>query len=576
MASYPYPIESDIFNDRDFIGNNDVHESTESSSSIDLTSVVHKSGDIMTGPLVSPEIQTGKLSFYDNSLQEHAFTSQHKLSIESLETKTQYITINDDDITAVADIAIDTIHFNNTSNVQTQPFTDALNTTINTNTTKLTGISYNGGSSITSIANTCNINNLTCGNINTSHLSGTTSSLQTQITTQSTKTQQIAYESNTTATSIKDSSGSGFILVTNAGNNEWYNPKTQINDTVIVSKGNVVDNNALVLTNWSNTKSGIRITPTGTNISNINTEDMIRLTSSNAYNRQIEGIGYLVFADTGNLTSQNSAIQFLSASGVYYDNNALDGSHIFAVSDASGNQTIPSRISTNGLTFPNGSIQSTAYVPTTNITATNITFPNGSIQTTAYIPSTNVTFPDGSTQTTAFIPSNIPTAPVGSISAYLGTTSPTGYLLCQGQQVSRTQYAALYAVIGNNYTVPFYAPELIPNDFLLPDLRMCFLKGAGQQGRNYFDFDPTKYAGVPLHTKSKQSVQQHIHQYNDRGEGSKSVADSGPSGNTTIANDTDNYFFTEATYITDDLGANMPNSNITEPYNVAVNYIIKF
>ena len=106
---------------------------------------------------------------------------------------------------------------------------------------------------------------------------------------------------------------------------------------------------------------------------------------------------------------------------------------------------------------------------------------------------------------------------------------------------------------------------------------MCFLKGAGQQGRNYFDFDPTKYAGVPLHTKSKQSVQEHTHQYNDRGQGEDRVADNtGGLDATTIADNTTSTFTTVVNYITDNLGANMPNSNITEPYNVAVNYIIKF
>ncbi len=42
-------------------------------------------------------------------------------------------------------------------------------------------------------------------------------------------------------------------------------------------------------------------------------------------------------------------------------------------------------------------------------------------------------------------------APIGSIQAYGGTTAPTGWLLCQGQAISRTTYAELIAVIGTNY-----------------------------------------------------------------------------------------------------------------------------
>lgn len=42
-------------------------------------------------------------------------------------------------------------------------------------------------------------------------------------------------------------------------------------------------------------------------------------------------------------------------------------------------------------------------------------------------------------------------APIGSIQAYGGTTAPTGWLICNGQAVSRTEYADLFNVIGTNY-----------------------------------------------------------------------------------------------------------------------------
>lgn len=43
------------------------------------------------------------------------------------------------------------------------------------------------------------------------------------------------------------------------------------------------------------------------------------------------------------------------------------------------------------------------------------------------------------------------TTPTGTISMFAGSTAPTGYLLCQGQAVSRTTYSALFAVIGTTY-----------------------------------------------------------------------------------------------------------------------------
>jgi|GEM_PF-701718 len=42
-------------------------------------------------------------------------------------------------------------------------------------------------------------------------------------------------------------------------------------------------------------------------------------------------------------------------------------------------------------------------------------------------------------------------APTGSMMAFAGSSAPTGWLLCAGQQVSTTTYAALYAIIGTTY-----------------------------------------------------------------------------------------------------------------------------
>ena len=42
-------------------------------------------------------------------------------------------------------------------------------------------------------------------------------------------------------------------------------------------------------------------------------------------------------------------------------------------------------------------------------------------------------------------------SPVGAIQMYAGTSAPTGYLFCIGQQVLRSTYASLFAVIGTTY-----------------------------------------------------------------------------------------------------------------------------
>lgn len=57
------------------------------------------------------------------------------------------------------------------------------------------------------------------------------------------------------------------------------------------------------------------------------------------------------------------------------------------------------------------------------------------------------------------------TTPAGIISQFAGASAPGCYLLCQGQAVSRTTYAALFQVIGTTYgsgngTTTFNLPDL--------------------------------------------------------------------------------------------------------------------
>lgn len=53
--------------------------------------------------------------------------------------------------------------------------------------------------------------------------------------------------------------------------------------------------------------------------------------------------------------------------------------------------------------------------------------------------------------------------PIGTIMQYAGFTAPQGYLLCEGQALSKTDYAELYAIIGNYFggtETEFYLPDL--------------------------------------------------------------------------------------------------------------------
>ena len=67
--------------------------------------------------------------------------------------------------------------------------------------------------------------------------------------------------------------------------------------------------------------------------------------------------------------------------------------------------------------------------------------------------------------------------PIGSIVPYGGATAPSGWLFCNGIQVSKTTYSELYAVIGDSFKGDKADPT--SGNFYLPDLREVTLKGIG-------------------------------------------------------------------------------------------------
>jgi microcystin-dependent protein len=78
--------------------------------------------------------------------------------------------------------------------------------------------------------------------------------------------------------------------------------------------------------------------------------------------------------------------------------------------------------------------------------------------------------------TTAFVMGQAAsTVPTGTLMAFAGSAAPAGYLLCTGAAVSRTTYAALFAVIGTVYGAGDGSTT-----FNIPDGRSRSVVGAGQ------------------------------------------------------------------------------------------------
>lgn len=90
-----------------------------------------------------------------------------------------------------------------------------------------------------------------------------------------------------------------------------------------------------------------------------------------------------------------------------------------------------------------------------------------------------------------YIDNTVYCVPIGTIISYTSTIAPTGFLICNGSEVSRTEYADLYKVIGDKFGTTTDTTK-----FKLPDLRDKFVQGAND------NLGTSKEAGLPNITGS--------------------------------------------------------------------------
>jgi len=160
--------------------------------------------------------------------------------------------------------------------------------------------------------------------------------------------------------------------------------------------------------------------------------------------------------------------------------------------------------------------------------------------------------------------------PPGAVMAFAMTTAPTGWLEANGAAVSRTDYAALFAIIGTTYGAGDGTTT-----FNLPDLRGEFLRG-WDNGRGA---DPGRVLGTAQadslgshdHTGSTSSSGAHSHTIPIAGSGGSAIYPSvtGAVSDTPKVTSTagaHNHVFT-----TDSTGGTE-----TRPRNVAILFAIKY
>lgn len=101
--------------------------------------------------------------------------------------------------------------------------------------------------------------------------------------------------------------------------------------------------------------------------------------------------------------------------------------------------------------------------------------------------------------------SSIGIIPTGGLLAYGGASAPSGYLLCDGSAVSRTTYAALFAVLGIAY-----GPDDGSTTFNVPDLRGRSPLGSGQ-GTGLSNRSIGQIGGEETHAQTTAELAAHTH-----------------------------------------------------------------
>jgi microcystin-dependent protein len=110
--------------------------------------------------------------------------------------------------------------------------------------------------------------------------------------------------------------------------------------------------------------------------------------------------------------------------------------------------------------------------------------------------------------------------PIGSVTAFAGSSAPSGWLLCGGQVVSRTQYSGLFLTIGTTYGSGDGSTT-----FALPDLRGRTIAGEDDMGGTAANRLTTGGAGIngialgatggaETHTLTSAQMPSHTHTQN--------------------------------------------------------------
>lgn len=117
--------------------------------------------------------------------------------------------------------------------------------------------------------------------------------------------------------------------------------------------------------------------------------------------------------------------------------------------------------------------------------------------------------------------------PSGVIVPFAGSNAPSGWLLCAGQAVSRTQYAGLFLTISTTYGVGDGSTT-----FNLPDLRGRTIAGLDNMGGSAASRLTAGVSGINATTLGAVGGDERVHQHSHSNTASFSGSFSGNTGTT--------------------------------------------
>jgi hypothetical protein len=165
-----------------------------------------------------------------------------------------------------------------------------------------------------------------------------------------------------------------------------------------------------------------------------------------------------------------------TASNITITSGTITGITDLAIADGGTGASTAADARTN-LGLGTIATQNSATVAITGGTITGITditvADGGTGASTASDARTNLSVPSVADMTSAIAAAAATASvPAGSVFYFAAGSAPTGYLSCNGSAVSRTTYAALFAIVGTTYGVGDGSTT-----FNLPDLRGEFIRG---------------------------------------------------------------------------------------------------